>query len=108
MRVEPPPAPAPIPSWRLPWLADAEREIARAEIHLTRHRQIVTSLSSSGMAVAGAQAALRLAEQRLILLNTHRQRLLDPGARLIHRGSAAGHQARGIALPNLASISASA
>lgn len=108
VRVEPPPAPAPIPSWRLPWLADAEREIARAEIHLTRHRQIVTSLSSSGIAVAGAQAALRLAEQRLTLLNTHRQRLLDPGARLIHRGSAAGDQARGIALPNLASISASA
>jgi RNA polymerase sigma-70 factor (ECF subfamily) len=74
--------PKAMPAWRLPWVADAEREIARAEVQLTRHRQIVTRLSTAGMVLAGAEAAMRLAERRLVLLNTHRQHLLDVGTSL--------------------------
>jgi RNA polymerase sigma-70 factor (ECF subfamily) len=74
--------PKAMPAWRLPWVADAEREIARAEVQLTRHRQIVTRLSAVGLVVAGAEAALQLAERRLVLLNTHRQHLLETGTSL--------------------------
>jgi hypothetical protein len=34
------------------------------------------------MVVAGAEAALQLAERRLVLLNTHRQHLLETGTSL--------------------------
>jgi hypothetical protein len=68
-----------LPAERLPWLADIERHIVQAELHVTRYRRVVERLGAVGVATAGVEATARLAEERLGLLHTHRQRLLEGG-----------------------------
>jgi RNA polymerase sigma-70 factor, ECF subfamily len=84
------PAPA-LPACPGSWLVDAERRLTEAESHVTRHRRIVEWLARAGLGGAGAEALLRLAERRLALVESHRERLLLDG------GAARGRSTRSAA-----------
>jgi hypothetical protein len=88
-----PPAPA-LPVWRGSWLADAERRLAEAESHVTRHRRIVERLARAGLGGPGAEALLRLAERRLALVESHRGRLLLHGDGAMRQRTARGSAIR--------------
>jgi RNA polymerase sigma-70 factor, ECF subfamily len=62
------------------WLADVERSIVQAELHVTCHRRVVERLGAAGVTTAGVETAARLAEERLGRLEARRQQLLDAGA----------------------------
>ena len=54
----------------------------QTEAEVTRQRGALEGLGRARMATAGAEVTLRLAEQRLALFRTHRERLLDGNAQL--------------------------
>ena len=62
------------------WLADVERSIVQAELQVTCHRRVVERLGAVGVATAGVEATVRLAEERLGRLEARHQWLLDAGA----------------------------